>query len=335
MKKIKISKLKPHPHNIRKEYDKEYIKDLGKSIQKYGILNPILALKDGTIVAGHCRWMACKLIGKKDLKVNKEIIILKTNPKDTDTINAVENIMRRNLNVFEESDGLYNLIKKYCGIKDYNEAFRQMQNAYIYMHSSHQKLNDVQKKIIDIADSMGITHNMAMRLIAFQNLTAEARRYIISKNILDKGTRMQFSVDKIYQLSFIPKKDQMRVARAFVHARFSDIKTAYKQWKNGLRGNDFTLTKFKLRTAAMVAVNAAIERRDRMIASIKETSPHFTLGAFIMDMKMLQDSIKIAESCADKEDPETLGRMNRIIDETVRMLTRLKNRQTTHPSEAI
>ena len=84
-----------------------------------------------------------------------------------------------------------------------------------------------------------------------------------------------------------------------------------------------------------VAVNAAIERRDRTIAGMKETSPHFTIGAFFVDMKMLQDSIKIAESCIDKEDPETLGRMNRIIDETVHMLNKLKNRQTAHSNGAV
>ena len=98
MKTIKIGFLHPNPNNIRKEFDDEFLSKLSYSIKKFGVVVPILALKDGTIVAGEQRWRSAKLAGKKELLVGQEVIFADGSRQDMDVVNAIENMMRRYLN---------------------------------------------------------------------------------------------------------------------------------------------------------------------------------------------------------------------------------------------
>lgn len=203
-----------------------------------------------------------------------------------------------------------------------DEVFRHLQNAYTYIHSG-QNITPAQKNVLEIVESMGMTLNRAKTLMAIQDIKQEVRAYILRRNATSEGGRGDFAMDKIYQLSFIPQKHQMKVARAFVHVRFADIKLAYKQWLNGLRDDEFKIKNLR-KGNDMAAVNAAMERRDRVIANLKEsTGTKFTLGAFIMDIHMLQDSIKLAKTCKEKEGLEITSRARELIFETVEMLNDL------------
>lgn len=63
-----ISELKPYARNARL-HSKRQIKDLARLIQRYGWTNPILAADDGTIIAGHGRFEAAKLLGQTSVPV--------------------------------------------------------------------------------------------------------------------------------------------------------------------------------------------------------------------------------------------------------------------------
>jgi len=57
-----ISGLKPNPRNAR-THSKRQVKAIAESIKAFGFTNPILIDDDGTIVAGHGRYEATKLLG--------------------------------------------------------------------------------------------------------------------------------------------------------------------------------------------------------------------------------------------------------------------------------
>ena len=61
-----VSSLKPHPHNSR-THSKKQLKLIAKSIQAFGFLNPVLIDRNGTIVAGHGRVEAAKLLGMEQV----------------------------------------------------------------------------------------------------------------------------------------------------------------------------------------------------------------------------------------------------------------------------
>ena len=58
--------LRPSPHNPRKHTEK-HIAEVVKSIKYYGFLVPILLDEEGYILAGHCRLIAAKKIGMKEV----------------------------------------------------------------------------------------------------------------------------------------------------------------------------------------------------------------------------------------------------------------------------
>ena len=64
--KIPVSELKPHPLNPYHVRDDEAMQELSASIQKHGVLVPIIARKQGDgfeLIAGHRRQHAAELIG--------------------------------------------------------------------------------------------------------------------------------------------------------------------------------------------------------------------------------------------------------------------------------
>src|SRR6185295_9313481 len=68
---IPVEKIKPSPFNARKEFPKEYLAELGASLQRDGQQQPVKVrpVKDGfELVFGECRWRASNLVGLKELK---------------------------------------------------------------------------------------------------------------------------------------------------------------------------------------------------------------------------------------------------------------------------
>ena len=63
---IEINKLKPATYNPRQISTKQY-KDLKQSIEKFGLVDPIITNKDFTIIGGHQRYKRCKELKHKQI----------------------------------------------------------------------------------------------------------------------------------------------------------------------------------------------------------------------------------------------------------------------------
>jgi DNA modification methylase len=57
-----IGELKPDPANAR-QHSKKQIRQIGNSIQTFGFIVPILIDRDGRVIAGHGRLLACRELG--------------------------------------------------------------------------------------------------------------------------------------------------------------------------------------------------------------------------------------------------------------------------------
>tara|TARA_Y100000593_G_scaffold16955_1_gene33788 strand:+ start:141 stop:647 length:507 start_codon:yes stop_codon:yes gene_type:complete len=76
IEEIEISKLKPATYNPRQISTKQY-NDLKKSIERFGLVDPIIVNKDNTVIGGHQRLKIIKSLGEKTigcivLNLNKE-----------------------------------------------------------------------------------------------------------------------------------------------------------------------------------------------------------------------------------------------------------------------
>ena len=107
---IKINDIKPNPNQPRTDFSDERMTELMKSIEKDGLLQPILVRPERSgyqIVAGERRWQACKKLGYKTIAA--KIII--ANEAEAQEIALVENLQRDNLNAIEEARGYQKLIE--------------------------------------------------------------------------------------------------------------------------------------------------------------------------------------------------------------------------------
>lgn len=108
---IAINKIEPNPDQPRVEIGD--LTDLSSSIKQKGVLEPLLVkpIGDGTwmIIAGERRWRAANLAGLREVPC----IELDIDEKAIAEIALIENLQRKDLNVWEEADGLAYLGNRY------------------------------------------------------------------------------------------------------------------------------------------------------------------------------------------------------------------------------
>lgn len=117
---LEIEKIKPNPHQPRKDFDEESLKSLAASIKEYGILQPIIVSKaeydipSGTrveyhLIAGERRLKAAKLAGISLIPA----IIRSSEPREKLELALIENIQRKDLNPLERARAYKKLIDEF------------------------------------------------------------------------------------------------------------------------------------------------------------------------------------------------------------------------------
>ncbi len=108
---IPIEKIFRDESQPRKQFDKQKILELAQSIEKNGIIQPLIVKKRDFdsyhIVAGERRWRAAQSTQLKQLPA-----LLLPEDLDKDEISLIENIQRVDLKVSEEASAYQRLIKK-------------------------------------------------------------------------------------------------------------------------------------------------------------------------------------------------------------------------------
>lgn len=115
-KTIAIELIEPNPEQPRNEFGD--LKELTASIKEKGVLEPLLVKvkPEGgwMIIAGERRWRASKLAGLTEVPC----IEIDTDEQGIAEIALIENLQRKDLNVWEEADGLLSLANKFGYTQD-------------------------------------------------------------------------------------------------------------------------------------------------------------------------------------------------------------------------
>lgn len=111
-RKIKIDLIEPNPDQPRREIGD--ISELSASIKEKGVLEPLLVKPIAgagkwMIIAGERRWRSAKLAGLTEVPC----IEMDLDDKGVAEIALIENLQRKDLNVWEEADGLAALTDKF------------------------------------------------------------------------------------------------------------------------------------------------------------------------------------------------------------------------------
>jgi len=110
---IDVTKIKINPFQPRQQFVEDELQDLKRSIQHYGVLQPLLVTvgQYGTyiLVAGERRLRAAKLAGLKTVPC----VVGQYDDKQKAEIALIENIQRANLNYLEEATAIQRLLTEF------------------------------------------------------------------------------------------------------------------------------------------------------------------------------------------------------------------------------
>ena len=175
---IKLIDIEPNPNQARKTFNEEKLNQLAESIEKFGILQPIILTKKDNyyeIVAGERRWRAAKIAGLKTIPS----IVRKDNSNDNQKISLIENLQRENLNPVERARGYRQIIDDF----DYNitEVARAVSKDRSSVSTSLDVLS-LDEKVLDYVEKNGATEKQCLELLRIENLSAGVEDKEILKN---------------------------------------------------------------------------------------------------------------------------------------------------------
>jgi len=181
LRMIPIEKIDPNPHQARCELGN--IVELQDSIKSKGILEPILVRAKGNrfeIIAGERRFVASKNIGLKELPC----IDMDVADNEAMEIALIENLQRKDLDIFEEADGL---------------------QALADIHKYHHQ---------EISDKIGKARSTITEILSIAKIPRNVRDIIRETGVFSRTTIIEIAKQK-------SNEDMLKLAREIVDRRLT------------------------------------------------------------------------------------------------------------------
>ncbi|NPV92460.1 MAG: ParB/RepB/Spo0J family partition protein [Firmicutes bacterium] len=112
VEEIRVSEIHPSPYQPRKEFEEAELDELARSIERVGIIQPIVVRKIGPhfeLVAGERRLKACVSLGMTKIPA----IVRNLDDSRAAEICLIENLQRKDLNWLEEAKGYAMLLGEF------------------------------------------------------------------------------------------------------------------------------------------------------------------------------------------------------------------------------
>lgn len=109
---IPAAQIRPNPHQPRRVFDGDALRELADSIRAYGILQPLTVRRQGReyeLVAGERRLRAARMAGLKEVPC----LVARVGEEDSALLALIENLQRRDLDCWEEAEAIARLIRQY------------------------------------------------------------------------------------------------------------------------------------------------------------------------------------------------------------------------------
>jgi ParB family chromosome partitioning protein len=178
---LPIEKIDPNPHQARCELGN--IGELQDSIKSKGLLEPILVRPKGNrfeIIAGERRFIASKNIGLKDLPC----IEMDVEDNEAMEIALIENLQRKDLDIFEEADGL---------------------QALVDIHQYHHQ---------QISEKIGKARSTITEILSIAKIPRNVRDIIRETGVFSQSTIIEIAKQK-------SEADMLKLAREIVDRRLT------------------------------------------------------------------------------------------------------------------
>jgi len=108
-----MDQIDENPYQTRREFDRESLEEMARSIQVQGVLQPVVVRpgKEGrfVLILGERRLRASKIAGKATIPV----IVKRVSEQQAAEMTLVENLQRQDLNCVEQAEAFSNLSKQF------------------------------------------------------------------------------------------------------------------------------------------------------------------------------------------------------------------------------
>lgn len=228
---IELDKIIPNRYQPRREFSDDSIKELAETLDKDGLLQPIVVREDGEdhyeIIAGERRYRAAKSLNWETIPA----IVNNMNDDQAASLALIENLQREDLNPIDEAKAYTNLMK----LNDLTQTAlaKDMGKSQSYVANKLRLLkldDDVQKALIE--GKITARHGRALL-----NLSDDDQERVL-KEIEDKGLNVKQTeeIAKDVDAYFNPKPKEKETKRERVVKRIpKDLKVQINTIKKAVK----------------------------------------------------------------------------------------------------
>ena len=214
---IEVSKIRANPNQPRRVFADDAILKLADSIRQYGILQPLCVRKIGDgyeLISGERRLRASIELGMSTVPC----VILDANEVKSAEISIIENLMREDLNIFEQAGAIETLIDTYGLTQE--QVAKRLSNSQSFVANKLRLLRLSSEERAKIIEN-GLTERHARALLRI--LDTSLREKTLNK-IIDEGLNVTKSEELIEQIvSPEPKKPRAQTQIKDMKSFFSSI----------------------------------------------------------------------------------------------------------------
>ena len=200
---IKIIEIEPNTNQPRRTFPNESIEELAKSIEKYGVIQPIIVSKKDNyyeIVAGERRWRASKKANLKEIPC----IVRNNDERKNKEIALIENIQREDLNPIDKARSFRQLID------DYGMTQQQLADTIGLNRSTVTnvlRLLNLDERVMQLAIDGKINEGHCRSLLC---ITEPDKQYDAALRIIEKGETVRDIEKKVQDRKKVSKKYEER-----------------------------------------------------------------------------------------------------------------------------
>ena len=228
---IPTQSIIPNPNQPRKFFSEESILKLADSISQYGIIQPLTVRKCGEnyeLIAGERRLRAAKELGLSDVPC----IITNANDEKSAEISIIENLLREDLNIFEQAEAIEALIDTYGLTQEQIAAKLSNSQSFVANKLRLLRLNAQERELI-LKNHLSERHARSLLRLPSHDIRLEILNQVLSKGLnvssteaLVEATLNNTKSDQISENSQkAPQKPPQKAVNSFYSAIFRAVDT--------------------------------------------------------------------------------------------------------------
>lgn len=206
--KLSPDKILPNPSQPRKVFQEAELEGLAQSIAENGLLQPVTVRRENGayyLIAGERRLRACKLAGLKEIPA----LVADCEPEDSAVLALLENLQRKDLQMFEQANAIVNLLREWQITQD--EAAKRLGMSQSYLANKIRLLKlspEEQEEIV----KHHLSERHARALLRVDDMTLRQK---LLATVIERGLNVA-QTEELAAAALQPKKPAGKRKRTFI-----------------------------------------------------------------------------------------------------------------------